>query len=250
MPDKNPTWKDNYFINWHEADFKGNASLVTICNFLQETALRNAEHLGFGYSELDKSDQIWVVLRWLIKMDKYPRWRDEIIVETWPRPPERLFALRDYEIKAHDGAHLGAATSTWLVVDAKTHRPQKPDLLNDAAHLTTDKLAVGKNADSIKIPEGMALKQSHQVMIGEIDNYGHVNNSRYVEWVLNLFDQHFHKNHAISEFQINFLNEATFNQEIELFLKQESKNDYMVVAIRKDDKKNVFAAKVIYEKLH
>jgi len=248
MRDKNPTWSDKYFINWHEADFKGNASLTTICNFLQETAWRNAEHLGFGYSELDKNKRIWVVLRWLIKMEKYPKWRDEIILETWPRPPEKLFALRDYQIKSMDGEVLGAASSTWLVVDANTHRPQKPDFLRNVLHLTNDRMAVGKNADSIKIPDGMELKHSHRVVISEIDNYGHVNNARYVEWAMNLFGKDFLGDRMIKEFQINFLNEAKFGQEIEMFLKQESEDDYTVVAIRKSDQKNIFVAKLIFEK--
>jgi acyl-ACP thioesterase len=248
MANQNPTWSDKYFINWHEADFKGDASLTTICNFLQETAWRNAEHLGFGYSELDKNKRIWVVLRWLIKMEKYPRWRDEIILETWPRPPERLFALRDYRIKSMDGELLGAASSTWLVLDADTHRPQKPDFLQNALHLTTDEMAVGRNADNIKIPEGMELKRSHRVVISEIDNYGHVNNARYVEWALNLFDKQFLEDRMIKEFQINFISEATINQEIDLYLKRENEHQYIVVAVRKEDRKNVFAAKLIFTK--
>jgi len=247
MSDQNPIWKDKYFINWHEADFRGNASMTTICNFLQETAWRNAEHLGFGYTDLDKNNRIWVVLRWLIRMEKYPRWRDEIVIETWPRPPERLFALRDYEIKSMDGEILGAASSTWLVVDSKTHRPQKPDFLSDALHLTTNRLALGENADNINIPDGMDLKQSHLVKISEIDNYGHVNNARYVEWVLNLFDQEFLEHRSIKEFQINFLGEATFNQAIELFLKKGSEEEYIVVATRTEDQKNIFSAKLTFK---
>jgi len=249
MPDQKPVWKDHYFINWHEADFKGNASLTSICNFLQETAWRNAEHMGVGYSQLHQNKQIWVVLRWLIRMEKYPKWRDEIILETWPRPPERLFALRDYQIKSIDGEILGAATSTWLVLDANTHRPQKPDFLKDALHLTSNKLSIGRNADNLIIPEGLRLKKSHEVIISEIDNYGHVNNAKYVEWALNLFDQQFLEERTIKEFQINFLNEAKFGQVIDLFLKKESPEDYKAVAVRKNDQKNIFSAKLMFRQL-
>jgi len=51
----------------------------------------------------------------------------------------------------------------------------------------------------------------------------------------------------IKEFQINFLSETIFNQEIELFLKQESEDEFTVAAIRKSDKKNIFTVKLIFE---
>jgi acyl-ACP thioesterase len=75
-----------------------------------------------------------------------------------------------------------------------------------------------------------------------------VNNARYVEWALNLFNKDFLEDRMIKEFQINFISEATFNQEIDLFLKPENEDQFVVVAVRKEDRKSVFVAKLMFTK--
>ena len=58
-------------------------------------------------------------------MDRYPGWGEEILVKTWPRGIERLFALRDFLITSRQGEVLGRVTSNWLLVDLTTRRPKR-----------------------------------------------------------------------------------------------------------------------------
>ena len=36
----------------------------------------------------------------------WPLWEDRIIVKTWPNGTDKLFALRNYEVKYPDGRHI------------------------------------------------------------------------------------------------------------------------------------------------
>ena len=58
-------------------------------------------------------------------MDRYPGWGEEILVKTWPRGIERLFALGEFLITSRQGEVLGRVTSNWLLVDLTTRRPKR-----------------------------------------------------------------------------------------------------------------------------
>lgn len=240
---------DRYIINWHESDFKGTASPATLCNFLGESAWRQAEELGFGYKGALKHNQFWVVLRWYIKMEKYPRWQDEIIMETWARMPEHLYAFRDYNIKATDGKILGKATSTWMVLDAKTRRPQKLELVKGLLHHTLDQKALNGNAGKIRIPDNAKSTGKIKVGYSHVDFHGHVTNPKYVEWALDLFDDNFHKSNFLSELQVNFLHECRFGDEVEMFVKQNDNLNQTVFAKNTATGKVIFAAEMSWKKI-
>ncbi len=244
MSDDLRIWKDQYFIYWHECDFRGEASLTAICNFLQETAWRHAEKLGFGYQDAGKINQFWVVVRWAIKMKKYPKWKDRVIVETWPRKPDQYYAFRDYKITTIEGEELGAATSTWMLLDATTHRPQKMELVKTATHVIRDVKAIGEDAARLIFPAEMLPTGRRQVAYSDVDFYGHVNNARYVEWTLNLFDEAFHKQTQIHNFQINFLQESGFGDAIDFSIQKNTTDGIIIKATRTHDGKDVFGAEM------
>ncbi|MBT8406366.1 MAG: hypothetical protein KJP05_02830 [Deltaproteobacteria bacterium] len=78
-----PVWKDEYKIHYYQVDVRSNATLVVLCQFMQESAWNHAEHLGLGFSHLSKMDFIWILSRQLLKIYSYPKWGDMIQVHTW-----------------------------------------------------------------------------------------------------------------------------------------------------------------------
>jgi acyl-ACP thioesterase len=249
MPTENNKIRaDKFQINWRECDFKGVASPVAICNFLGESAWRQAEALGFGFKGAQEHNQFWVVLRWYIKMETYPKWQDEIIMETWPRMPEHLYAFRDYNIKSSDGKILGKATSTWMVLDAKTRRPQQLELVKGLLHHTLDLQSLDANAKKIRIPENAELAGKIKAGYSHVDFHGHVTNPKYVEWALDLIDEDSHKSHFLSELQVNFLHECRFGDEVELYLFKNGGLNQTVFAKNTNSGKNIFVAELMWGK--
>lgn len=249
MNEDSKIWRDKYFIHWHETDLKGLVTPVTLCNYLGESAGRSASNLGFGYNDAVRLNQFWVILRWCIKMEKYPAWKDEIIMETWPRMPEHLYAYRDYAIKTLDGELLGAATSTWMVLDAKTRRPQKLELVQGLLHHTLDKKSFDENARKVNIPDDLENVGKVKATYSDMDFHGHVTNSKYVEWCLDLFSQDFHKKYVLSELQINFLHECHFGDTLDLKMKKVDELNHVVIATHTETGKNIFAAELSWRLL-
>jgi medium-chain acyl-[acyl-carrier-protein] hydrolase len=243
MQDLQSIWTDQYTINWYDADPGNKATLVALCNFLQETAWRHANHLGFGFRNLTKINQIWVIIRLLVKMDRYPEWQETITVKTWPRGVDGLFALRDFEILDKNGERLGAAASQWFIMDAETRKPQSAMVLKDVLPLAAHIPALEDQPEKIIIPEPLSFLTSVTAHYADLDMYRHVNNSRYVEWILNLFSQEMHREKFIHSFLIEFLAETHYGEEIELFCSKGYDPSYLK-GVRLEDDKTIFRSRI------
>ena len=62
---------------------------------IQDIAWEHAEILGFGFNDLQKKKQFWVLSRILVKINRRPKWGEKFKIETWPVGIDGLLALRD-----------------------------------------------------------------------------------------------------------------------------------------------------------
>ncbi len=91
-----PVWLEDYAVYWHDTNAYGKMTFSAISRYLQETAWKHADNLGIGFEKALELNQIWVVMRLLIKMQKFPDWGEQIRLETWPRGVDGFWAYRDF----------------------------------------------------------------------------------------------------------------------------------------------------------
>ena len=70
--------------------------LAALCNFLQESAVAHAQALGMGRDALLAINLTWVLSRFHVRVAAYPRWGQDLTVETWPSAVSGQFALREF----------------------------------------------------------------------------------------------------------------------------------------------------------
>src|SRR5574344_217287 len=164
----------SFMVRTYECGANGKATLPTICNYLQEAASRHAELLGFSKSNFEASGEniTWVLTRMFVRMERYPAWEEEITVETFPRGGRRIVAWRDFEIKDSAGRTIGRATSDWMVIDFDPYTPRLQFPV----------------ADQPSTPSSQRL--NFRAQNSHIDLNGHVNNVRYIEWLLERSEEH------------------------------------------------------------
>lgn len=184
MPDLPPVWIERHAIRASEMDAHGHLSVRSFCELLQEAAGNHAMALGVGVPELIAQGRTWVLREWQFEMSVWPRWRERVVIETWPSGLDELVATRDFRLAAEDGRELGRATSRWMVVDVGRRRPVRmPETVRAIRRPARRRLA----ADSLPrgTPPGAAtLSTDYRVRFADLDINGHVNNVSYVDWVI------------------------------------------------------------------
>jgi medium-chain acyl-[acyl-carrier-protein] hydrolase len=213
----NLPWKDAFKIRTFDVDFKNSVKLSSVFNFMQESASNNAEQLKFGYDDLIKKGLFWVLSRAKIHKLKYPTLGDDIIIETWPKGTDKLFALRDFRIYDSGNEIIGRATTAWLLVDSKTVRPIKPDILIGNIPQHNIEPAIIETPGKITEIDTKAEVAEEKIGYTDIDINQHVNNVRYIDFVLDSFRMDQFKEKQISTMQINFLSESKYEDKIKIF---------------------------------
>jgi medium-chain acyl-[acyl-carrier-protein] hydrolase len=238
------TWIENYSVKAFEVDFTGKTPLHSICNFLQEAAWTHANHLGFGYFDMIRNKQVWVLSRLYLQIYKFPKMGDKIKIKTWPSGIEGLFALRDYSILDEDDNVICAAVSAWLIINLETRRPIRVE--SALTYLIPDKpnRSLDIKLDKLPAPLNHSITSSVTVKYGDIDVNNHVNNTKYIEWILNSFPLNFLESKIPTELEINFLSETFYDDKIDILTENKDNLSYIFSLLRESDKKEICRARI------
>ncbi len=168
-------YTDTFYVHSYEIDTTGTASIKSICNYLQETAGNHADELGVAVDRLSEENRTWVLSRLHVEMDRYPRWREELQIETWPSGENGLLATREFILSSADGDELGRATSAWLIIDIDRRRPVRiPDYVSEIR--LPDRERVLPETEELPSMEDPDLEATFRVRHSDLDLNAHVNN--------------------------------------------------------------------------
>jgi medium-chain acyl-[acyl-carrier-protein] hydrolase len=208
-------FEKEYTIHVYETGPDSRVTLFSLFNFMQDIASDHAVLLGFGREDLMKNNHFWVLSRMYAEITEWPSWGDKIIVKTWPNGTDKLFAMRNYEIKFPDGRMIASAVSAWLIIDRTSKKIKRPDglltqyndnALIDASVRNPEKLPEATEKGNISAP--------FRVKVSDLDVNLHTNNVNYIKWISDTYDLNFTMKHFPCSAEINYLAESMFNDEI------------------------------------
>lgn len=222
------TYVKEYKIPVYEIGADGRLNPHSLFNYLQDIASEHAVKLRFGKDDLIKENRFWVLSRMAADIDIWPGWEENLIIRTWPRGTDKIFALRDFTVLYPDGKHIASATSSWLVVDRTTRRVQRPDTL--LTHLNADmpvEKSIGRNAEKLgPVDEDYHESAPFRVKVSDLDINLHTNNVGYLKWITDSYDFDFRMSNVPVSLEINYLAESKWNDELKV-RKSEDKNHPM-----------------------
>jgi medium-chain acyl-[acyl-carrier-protein] hydrolase len=251
MSEMKKSWEDEYTIPFYEVDTKKEVFLPTLWNLMQETAWHHADHLRLGYSDLAEHQYFWVLSRLSIQMEGYPQWGDRIKIKTWLTGIGRLFALRHFSIATSKGDILGTAKSAWLVLDLKSRKPQRIEpVFKHILHMFDD-LVSNEEPEKLPPPVYSKMEKSYSVHYSDIDMHHHVNNTKYIEWILDSCPFEMSQTHRIHTFEINFLSESSHEDEISIHTEPlgDSPPAFLHSVFRKNDGRELCRARASWKRI-
>jgi medium-chain acyl-[acyl-carrier-protein] hydrolase len=209
-------FEKEYRIHVYETGPDGKLNLYSLFNYMQDIASDHAIKLGFGRDDLMAENRFWVLSRMYAEISLNPLWEETIILKTWPNGTDKLFALRNYDVKYPDGRHIASGSSSWLILDQTTKKVQRPDSIlskfytdlnpNDSPVRYGLKLELSSEEGSVSLP--------FRIKVSDLDVNLHTNNSRYLKWVYDTYSLDFIMKHEPVSTEINYLAESKFDEEI------------------------------------
>ncbi|MEI6047460.1 MAG: acyl-ACP thioesterase domain-containing protein [Bacteroidota bacterium] len=241
-------FEKEYRVHVYETGPDGKLNLYSLFNYLQDIASDHAVKLGFGRDDLMKDNRFWVLSRMYAVITEWPVWEDIIVAKTWPNGTDKLFALRNYELRFPDGNHIASGASSWLILDRITKKIQRPDSIltqyNPNNHSFDSPV---RNASKLEpSAEYGNVSPRFRVKVSDIDVNLHTNNVRYLKWVSDIYSLGFVMKNVPRSAEINYLAESLFDEEITIRTSVEKNNGvfYNHSIFRTDDNKELCRIKI------
>ncbi|MBN1253279.1 MAG: hypothetical protein JXR51_00120 [Bacteroidales bacterium] len=238
-------------ITSYQIDLKGKATIQSIAGIFQEIAGNHASVNGFGFSQMAENKQMWVLTRLKIEVEKYPYWSDNIEVSTWVVSREKFFSRRDFEIHNSEDEKIIAASTGWMLLDTQTKRPKLVDNMKMDINTNPNKLSLNSDISKIKSETNLTKIENYKIRYSDLDVNFHVNNLKYIRILLDSYDYDWLKTYNVKIFEINYLAEATYANELEIFRTNIENNEFVFnhEIRRKSDEKVICRAIINWTKI-
>jgi acyl-ACP thioesterase len=210
-------WAETCAVRFGVTDRSDRLTLDAIFNFFQETAISHAENLGVGRETMAQSRQVWILSRMSVQVTRRPQYGETITVRTWPRGSEKLFALRDYDIRDAKDQPVVQARSGWLIIDMEKRRPLRPQAVMDTLPRNEGLDALPSGAAGLTERENPREAAARRARYSDVDYNGHVNNVRYIQWIEDALEPELLEQAGRMRLDINYLNETLPGETVALY---------------------------------
>lgn len=225
-----------------DADLHNQLKISSIFNYMQDIASFHADELGVGYKALQENQIFWVLSWAKVEIKSLPSYGETIKIKTWAKGKERLFYMRDFIFYNDRDEEIIKGTSAWLLLDSKTKR--MTDLVKVGLDLPSfpDEHAIDEFPGKFNflLEEGRDYKR--KIFYSDIDINRHVNNSRYLEFILDCYDESEHEKNKIKAVTIAYKGETHFMDELTInrsSLSDKENSDFLR-AVRDSDSRDIF----------
>lgn len=238
-------FKGKYHVELSDVDFKKNLKLSTLFSYFQDVASDAAANLGAGVDRLQSSHGLaWILMRIRVDITRLPTWGEDIIIETWPLKPGRLEFERDYLVKDDNGEVIIRSISSWVIMDLEERKLKRSESIGLTYPENIEERAIDGKLERLRKHGPLELVYKRMIGYSDVDFNGHLNNSKYVDFLLDCFTMDDHMNSSIKRLDVNFVNEVLPGETILLY-KDTSKKDenrYYIEGMNENSSRTVFKA--------
>lgn len=230
-------YRDTTAVQFANIDKSDTLTLASTFELFQEAAINHAEDLGVGRGALQQNGIVWILSRLSVFISCRPAFKKTITTRSWPRGSSKLFAIRDYDIHyaddisgREDGPSLDSALvrgrSAWLVLDMEKRKPLRPQIvseklpLNEGINALPGEYAAGNEPPPSLTARDFSMAEPilRKACYSDIDYNGHVNNTRYIQWIQDLLEPEILTSAEQIRLDINYLAEVLYGETISLFV--------------------------------
>lgn len=236
-------WKEQRLIEPFDVDTLRRLRPQTLFAFLLNSAWNHAKGTSYGHDELSARNMKWVLIKMQMLIKRLPRWGERITIETWGKRRVKLYALRDFIVMSDGGEKIVSATSSWMVLDKTSGRPQRFDRKSDSLPWQPGKDEMETSLEKVRELKGGKQTGRFRVLFSDIDVNHHVNSARYLQWMIDSHAHEYLETSSLGSIELSFLSEALPKDEV-IVLSEETEGRELCSVRRLSDGKELCRAQL------
>lgn len=216
----------DYEIRYTDTDFNDSLKLSSLLSLMEESACLSADELGFGYSDLQPKRLGFILVNWYVELSSPIKLGDIVSIHTWPIRPKRMIVFRDFELFVGN-KKVGVATSRWCVVDLNNFSMVPSEVAFPVKIEYNENRSVD-NAD-FKV-SGVAdsnIVYSKTVSYSDYDHYNHANNTKYGDYVMDVFSPDELRNKNLACVKLTYVKQTKYGETLDFF-REKTDQGYLV----------------------
>jgi acyl-ACP thioesterase len=213
MTEVNGKWHETWRVMTSMTDASGQLTLPAMCNVVQEVAGNHAAHHRFGLADMQARRLFWVLHRLRLEVVRPARWKDDFEVVTWVCEFKGSFSHRNFLFRTPFGENLASASTSWALLDAGSRRPARLPA-NDFDVFNEEKAPCGF-PERVEIPTALPCVAERTASYFDLDLIDHVNNVRYIEWLLHTTPLDFRRCQP-ALLEVNFMGEVNERDTVQI----------------------------------
>lgn len=204
-------FEKSFQLRYFEMNNFGEASPTTMLTLLEETAADHCHSIDFSLYDLKMINIGWVLLSGIMVIDRYPIYKEKITIRTWLSTYSTIRGIRENIIYDAADRVIARAKGLWLFFDIDRRRPipildeiKKRWSFSDKTSIDHNIVAKIKPAAS---PDNL---KRFPISRYDVDSYDHVNNIRYLYWLMESMPQDIIDNCYLHSIDGRFISEAQY----------------------------------------
>lgn len=205
---------------FRDADADGMVGLRAYMNHFQDMATEFSRSTDKGNAVIAKQyGVIWVYAKFRVHIIRAVPIGDVLKMYAWYEPPTSAKHINTVCVFEDDqGPVFEGRLENSLLSIAKQHSVPLSDIDYDADSIVEHRTVDIKPFRRIKRSvEGLEPNYVRIVRYADLDANGHMNNRRYIEMFVNVFDRAFYQHHRIVDFEIHYLRQCFEGEHIQVF---------------------------------
>lgn len=208
--------QEEFIIRTYEIDRRKMVTAPALIKLMHEAAMQNVLELKLSVWDLEPHHISWVLMRKQLHIHRLPILGEKIKVITNPAGFEKFFTYRDYRVYDESDHLIASSGSTWLLMDTqKRSMTRIPDFILKMNHL------MPKPEDCLPRPstrlpkfENASTQKEYEVNWFDLDFNGHLNNTFFIQWMLEALDNAVLSHGELQELEINYKLEAQWQDRV------------------------------------
>lgn len=201
------TYQMKMKIPFDMADMNGHIKLPDV--ILLSLQVSGMQSIELGVSDkaiLEDYNLVWIITDYDIEVDRLPRFAEEITIETEALSYNRLFCYRRFTIYDEAGQELIHMMATFVLMDRDSRKVHAVESEIVAPYQSDfdKKLIRGPKYDSLNEP----IIKDYHVRFYDLDMNGHVNNSKYLDWIFEVMGADFLTHYIPKKINLKYVKEV------------------------------------------